>query len=116
MGPIHRLALAAAAVTLLAACGSGTKAADPGLPHVIVVSVDGLRPDAVTQLGAEQAPNLHRFLTEGAATSNGRTDFTLTTTLPNHAGMLTGRRVAGSDGHGLTINIDSGSQGGASRY
>ena len=99
-----------AGAVVLSACGGGrgSPTADPALPRIVVVSVDGLRPDAVTQLGAGLTPNLHRFLAEGASTSNARADFTETVTLPNHAGMLTGRLTAGIDGHSLTFNEDNG--------
>ena len=46
-----------------------------------------------------------QLLEEGAATLNARTEVEQTATLPNHAGMLTGRRIdARSGGHGLTWN------------
>src|SRR4030042_1581829 len=62
------LFLAAAAVAVAAAGQS----ASGQVQHVFHISVDGLRPDAVTTLGASQAPNLYRFRTEGAFTDNAR--------------------------------------------
>jgi len=73
---------------------------------VILVSVDGLRPDAVTVHGPEEVPNFYRLRREGAFTDNARTLVDLTVTLPNHVGMITGRQVNGSDGHGWTWNKD----------
>ena len=67
--------------------------------HAILISCDGLRPDAVEILGEEHLPNLFRMMKEGASTKNARTDKTHTVTLPNHASMVTCRPVLGSDGH-----------------
>ncbi len=72
--------------------------------RVLVISVDGLRPDAVTTLGPELVPNFYRLRKEGAFTDNARTDYDYTTTLPNHTSMVTSRPVLGEDGHGLTVN------------
>ncbi len=73
---------------------------------VILVSVDGLRPDAVTVHGPEEVPNFYRLRREGAFTDNARTLVDLTVTLPNHVGMITSRQVNGSAGHGWTWNKD----------
>ncbi len=76
---------------------------------MIVISVDGLNPDALVRLGAHGAPTLHGLMLRGATTMEGRTAVESTRTLPNHSGMLTGRRVAAADGgHGVTFNEDSG--------
>ncbi|MDA7888342.1 alkaline phosphatase family protein [Akkermansiaceae bacterium] len=73
--------------------------------RVIVVSIDGFRPDAVTTLGPGILPNFYRLRSEGAFTDNARTDFHYTETLPNHTSMITGRPVSGECGHGLTVNF-----------
>ncbi len=75
---------------------------------VLVLVVDGLRPDAITKLGAADTPNLHRLIAQGASTLNARTSYESTKTLPNHTGMLTGRGVEGEAGHSVTFNNDDG--------
>lgn len=79
----------------------------PSSPQsVILISIDGLRPDAITTHGPESLPALYRLRREGAFTDNARTAVTQTHTLPNHTGMITGRLVDGPDGHGWTWNKD----------
>jgi predicted AlkP superfamily pyrophosphatase or phosphodiesterase len=67
---------------------------------VLAISVDGLNVEALSDGGA-----FARLLDEGASTLDARTEVELTVTLPNHTGMLTGRRVdADHGGHGVTWN------------
>ena len=40
--------------------------------HVFHISVDGLRPDAITNLGALAVPNFYRMRTQGEPTRGGR--------------------------------------------
>jgi hypothetical protein len=83
--------------------------ADDPIGSVLAVSVDGLNPDALTALGPDGAPAFHRLMREGAATLNARTAREQTRTLPNHTGMLTGRRIdSDHGGHGVTLNADRG--------
>ncbi len=56
-------------------------------PHVVVVSVDGLRPDAIE---AFEAPTLRRLMREGSYTLHAST-VTPSKTLPSHTSMLTGQ-------------------------
>jgi hypothetical protein len=77
------------------------------ITRVVVISVDGLNPDAITQLGATGTPAYHRLMTEGTWTFNARTEFEQTVTLPNHTSMLTSRRIDRTrGGHGVTWDDD----------
>ncbi|HLF17419.1 MAG TPA: alkaline phosphatase family protein [Candidatus Omnitrophota bacterium] len=61
--------------------------------RVVLIVVDGLRPDALEALGPKGAPNFHYLMQTGASTLNARSDPRDTRTLPNVASMLTGRPV-----------------------
>ena len=85
------------------------EAADNAVDRVIAISVDGLNPRAIQELGQARTPAFHRLMREGAYTLNARTVREQTRTLPNHTAMLTGRRVDGEHGgHGYTENVDNG--------
>jgi len=74
---------------------------------VLAISIDGMSVAAVRKLGRKQLPNLYRFMRAGASTTNARTEREMTVTLPNHTGMVTGRRIeAATGGHGVTWNDD----------
>ncbi|MFT5108720.1 MAG: hypothetical protein ACI9UA_004364 [Pseudoalteromonas tetraodonis] len=84
-----------------AALGSDAIAAE----HVVMVSVDGLRHVAIEQLvAAGELKNFARLQAKGAWTHNGRTEYTSTSTVPNHVSMVTSRRIDGSGGHNYTSN------------
>lgn len=86
---------------------TATAASDDHIKRVLVISVDGLSPQALRTLGRSGAPALHRVMAEGPSTLNARTSYELTRTLPNHTGMLTGRYISdATDGHGVTFNDD----------
>jgi len=75
--------------------------------HVIHLSVDGLRGDALESLIVDSPldyPNFKRFVDEGATTFNARTDYTNTITLPNHITMITGRPVEQPSGASATTH------------
>jgi arylsulfatase A-like enzyme len=67
--------------------------------HVVIVSVDGLRPDAITRFGAR---TIQRLARDGRATLDARTILP-SRTLPAHTSMLTGLTP---DRHGITWNDD----------
>jgi len=73
--------------------------------QVLVVSLDGLNPRALTRLGRRGTPVLHRLMRRGASTLNARSAREETRTLPNHTGMVTGLRIdAAQGGHGVFWN------------
>ncbi len=73
------------------------------IEHVVHISVDGLRPDAVSRF-LNTLPAFERLRQQGVFTDNARTTPTRGNTLPNHASQMTGRVVAGDDGHGWDTN------------
>ncbi|WP_162598561.1 alkaline phosphatase family protein [Nocardioides gilvus] len=79
---------------------------------VLLISIDGLNPSALEQLGRKKTPHLHRLMRQGASTLNARTAVEETVTLPNHTSMVTGRRVdRAQGGHGIAWNKLSGKPG-----
>jgi predicted AlkP superfamily pyrophosphatase or phosphodiesterase len=79
----------------------------PEAESVLAISIDGMSVAAVRRLGKAQLPHLYRFMRAGASTTNARTEREMTVTLPNHTGMVTGRRIdALRGGHGVTWNDD----------
>ncbi len=90
------------------ACTPDTRpAAPPQVQHAILISVDGLRSDALVALAPNEIPGFARLL-GGASTLNARCDPDYSITLPNHTSMLTGRPVLGPDGHGWIQNDEAG--------
>jgi hypothetical protein len=93
---------------LLSPCGD-PPAAPPAAAladSAVLVSVDGLRSDALLALQPEALPAFTRLL-GGTATLNARCDPDYSITLPNHTSMLTGRPVLGPDGHGWVENDEA---------
>ncbi|MFN2564217.1 MAG: alkaline phosphatase family protein [Gemmatimonadaceae bacterium] len=73
--------------------------------HVVIISVDGLRPDAIERFGA---PTLQRLIREGGVAPDAQTILP-STTLPSHTSMLTG---VDPTVHGITWNTDEVSERG----
>lgn len=67
--------------------------------HVIVISVDGLRPDAIAKFDAK---TIERLMARGRYSLTAQT-IAISKTLPSHTSMLTG---VDSDVHGVTWNSD----------
>ena len=67
--------------------------------HVIIVSIDGLRPDAIDRYDAR---TLERLMREGAYSLSAQTIMP-SKTLPSHTSMLTGVEA---EEHGITWNSD----------
>ena len=65
--------------------------------HVVVISIDGLRPDAIERFGAA---TLQRMIREGSYSLAAQTIMP-SRTLPSHTSMLTGQEP---DEHGITWN------------
>ena len=71
--------------------------------HVVVISIDGLRPDAIEKY---DMPTLRRLMREGRYSLTAQTIPT-SLTLPSHTSMLTG---VGADVHKVTWNSDKTKQ------
>ncbi len=67
--------------------------------HVLIISIDGLRPDAIEKFGAT---TLQRLMREGSYSRDAQTILP-STTLPSHTSMLTG---VDADVHGVLFNTD----------
>jgi predicted AlkP superfamily pyrophosphatase or phosphodiesterase len=67
--------------------------------HVIVISIDGLRPDAITRYNT---PTIQRLMRDGRYSLTAQT-ISISRTLPSHTSMLTG---VDADVHGIHWNSD----------
>jgi arylsulfatase A-like enzyme len=92
--------------TLLLACSAlpaQALAIPPGpgalTNHVIVISIDGLRPDAIAKFDAR---TIQRLMGQGSHTLQAKTILP-SLTLPSHTSMVTGQDV---DGHGIDWNTN----------
>ena len=93
------LLAAAALVTFASPSIAATPARGAVSDHVIVISVDGLRPDAIERF---KARTMTRLLREGSGTLTAQTILP-SKTLPSHTSMLTGEDV---DEHGIAWNTN----------
>jgi predicted AlkP superfamily pyrophosphatase or phosphodiesterase len=109
----------AIAATLTAIVTSGgwqpAESAADGPPHVIVISVDGLKPETyTTKSGGPEVPTLRRLAAEGAF-ARGMVGVFPSVTYPSHTAMITGVPPAV---HGIFNNriLDPGDTSNAGWY
>ena len=95
MRPRLRAVFAACAVALLAACRTLTP--DPQRPIVILVSIDGFRPDYLERF---RPPTLLSLAARGVRAAGLISQFP-SKTFPNHYTIATGLRLAN---HGIISN------------
>lgn len=91
-----RISVIATFFAIIGALSASAQTTPTFTSRVIIVSVDGLRSDALNELGFP--------LSEASSTIHAQADPDYTLTLPNHTSMLTGRFVSGLDGHGWYRN------------
>jgi predicted AlkP superfamily pyrophosphatase or phosphodiesterase len=86
-----RRVLVGAAISVLALFGSARSASEKPNALLVVISVDGLRPDYVTAADAHGAkvPNLRKLLNEGTY-AEGVNGTVPTVTYPSHTTLMTG--------------------------
>jgi hypothetical protein len=76
---------------------------DGDVDVAIIISLDGTK-SAALAIDPNVVPMLSALRRTGASTLDARTDPTVSVTLPNHTGMVTGRPVDGEDGHHVVGN------------
>jgi predicted AlkP superfamily pyrophosphatase or phosphodiesterase len=89
----------AAAVALPIVASATDKPSGRVTEHVVIISLDGLRPDAIEKFGAK---TILRLMREGTYSLTAQTILP-SKTLPSHTSMLTG---VDADKHGITWNTD----------
>src|SRR5262245_24520905 len=80
--------MVALAAAILAATGLDTQQS-PDVRHVVVISIDGLKPSTYTADGPSKVPTLRRLAREGAF-ADGVIGVTPTVTYPSHTTMISG--------------------------
>ncbi len=78
--------------------GKVTEPVTPKTEHVVIISVDGLRPDALL---LADTPNLDKLIKKGSYCPHAQT-ISLSITLPSHASMLSGMLPAK---HGIQFGL-----------
>jgi predicted AlkP superfamily pyrophosphatase or phosphodiesterase len=102
---MRRTLLLATAISAVIVTSSAAEDTASTIEHVVIVSVDGLRPELLIPEMESEHPALVR-LTRGPHTLAARCDPDVSITMPNHVGMVTGRLVTGEGGHGWVTNDD----------
>jgi predicted AlkP superfamily pyrophosphatase or phosphodiesterase len=89
-------------LSLVAGCGAVAASAAPSAPLVLLISVDGMKPEAIidAQSHGLKVANLRAFMTQGAYASGVR-GVLPTLTYPSHTTLLTGASPAN---HGIYDN------------
>src|SRR4029078_3450929 len=102
VGGTMRKTILGVALLMLAAQWWHSFAAQVSRPPVVLISIDGLKPDYVLEADKHglKIPNLRRLLAEGAY-ADGVTGVLPTVTYPSHATMVTGVAPAT---HGIIAN------------
>jgi predicted AlkP superfamily pyrophosphatase or phosphodiesterase len=108
--PSNALILTFAAVLLSAgsACSSASRTASAPRPSVILISVDGLRPEFYRSGSGWEAPTLQKLAAQGASAESAETIFP-SVTYPSHSTIVTGVRSAR---HGVYSNTTFSMQNG----
>ena len=90
MKPLRALrAMVVLATAVVAAASSASQAQAPDTRHVVVISIDGLKPTTYTADGPSKVPTLRGLAREGAY-AEGVIGVTPTVTYPSHTTMMTG--------------------------
>lgn len=99
------LGLTAVLLAVLVASGGGLRAQAPTTHreprHVVIISVDGLKPETYTKPGPSKVPTLRRLARQGAW-AEGVVGVLPTVTYPSHTTMITGVPPAV---HGIPNNL-----------
>src|SRR2546421_3271700 len=91
--------LSLAMIILIGGCGRSVGRARPAVEHVVIVSIDGLRPDMMLR---NNTPVMRSMMRGGSYTMWARTT-EVSITLPSHVSMLTG---VVPERHGIWWNIE----------